>query len=259
MRPLGGPYRAAGYPSATNCYKPGRLAAIRATRRGRRRTDQVVELEFSFDDPAYPFVGASAAENCTVELEEMVPRGEGAYAEFFSVRGADVERIVDLAADHGTISPTTLERYDDGGLVEFTVSDDCPAVGLAELGALPLTVSGDDGEGRIVAQLPPEYDAEAVTAAFLREFDCVLVAKRHRERLTPAFSRREFGHAVEDRLTDRQFEVLKAAFESGYYDWPRGRTGKALAAELDISPSTFSEHLSTAERTLLSLLFERTE
>lgn len=51
----------------------------------------MVELEFSFDDLAYPFVGASAAENCTVELEALVPRGEGAYAEFFSVRGADVD------------------------------------------------------------------------------------------------------------------------------------------------------------------------
>lgn len=218
--------------------------------------DSVVELEFAFDDPEYPFVGASAAGSCEVELEEMVPRGDGRYAEFYSVRGAAPRAIEPIAAEHPTASVSVIERYDDGGLMEFVVSGDCPAVGLAELGALPRTVVGDNGEGQIVAELPAEYDTGEVVTAFQAEYGGDLVAKREHAEFTPLFSQRELDRAVERRLTDRQREVLEAAFEAGYYDWPRRTSGAELAEELGISQPTLSEHLTTAERKLLSLLFE---
>ncbi len=35
-----------------------------------------VEVAFSIEDPAYPFVSLSKRESCTLELVEMVSRGE---------------------------------------------------------------------------------------------------------------------------------------------------------------------------------------
>lgn len=217
----------------------------------------VVELEFAFDDPTYPFVGASGATACRFELEEMVPRGGETYAEFYSVNGASPAAIEALAADHPSVAVTVLERYDDGGLMEFLVGEYCPAVGLAELGALPRSVVGDHGEGRIVAELPASYDAGEVVPAFQSEYGGELVAKRERDAFTPLFSQRELDRALDRRLTDRQHEVLEAAFEAGYYDWPRTVSGSELADRLGISQPTLSEHLTTAERKLLSLVFER--
>ncbi|NHX35494.1 MULTISPECIES: helix-turn-helix domain-containing protein [Halolamina] len=217
----------------------------------------VVELEFGFDDPEYPFVGASATASCRVELEEMVPRGDGTYAEFYSVSGASPSAIEAMAHDHPSVSATVIERYDDGALMEFLVGGDCPAVGLAELGALPRSVVGDDGDGQIVAELPASYDAGEVVSAFQSEYGGELLAKREREAVTPLFSQRELEQALDEQLTDRQREVLEAAFEAGYYDWPRETDGAALADELGISQPTLSEHLTTAERKLLSLVFER--
>lgn len=54
------------------------------------------------------------------------------------------------------------------------------------------------------------------------------------------------------KLTSRQFEVLQTAYEMGYFERPRRTNATTIAAELDISPSTFREHLSAAE----SKLFE---
>lgn len=225
-------------------------------RAGQSAGGPVVELEFTFDNREYPFVGASAAGACEVVLEEMVPRGDGRYAEFYSIRGTDLERIEEIAEDHSTATPSVIERYEDGGLMEFLVTGNCPAVGLAELGALPRSVVGDNGKGQIVAELPAEYDPGEVVAAFQEEYGGDLVAKREHEEFTPLFSQREFDRAVERRLTDRQREVLEAAFEAGYYDWPREISGEDLADRMDISQPTLSEHLTTAERKLLSLLFE---
>lgn len=218
----------------------------------------VVELEFAFDDPSYPFVGISAAESCEVDLEEMVPRGDGTYAEFYSIRGTDVEAVLESAEDYATLTPQVIEEYDDGGIIEFIVTGNCPAVGLAELGALPRTVYGENGTGRIVAELPGAYDPGDVIDAFQEEYDATLVAKRNRAEFTPLFSQRELDRALDQRLTDRQQEVLEAAFTAGYYEWPRETSGKELAEQLGISQPTLSEHLTAAERKLLSLLLEST-
>jgi hypothetical protein len=58
------------------------------------------------------------------------------------------------------------------------------------------------------------------------------------------------------RLTDRQREVLETAFEMGYFDYPRDSNATAVAADLEIEPSTFSEHLAVAQRKLLESVLE---
>lgn len=54
-----------------------------------------------------------------------------------------------------------------------------------------------------------------------------------------------------DALTDRQREVVEAAYDLGYYDVPRTASSEALAEEVGLDPSTVSEHLQRAERNLL--------
>ena len=53
------------------------------------------------------------------------------------------------------------------------------------------------------------------------------------------------------RLTDRQCEVLRTAYRMGYFERPRDANASAVAAALDIAPSTFAEHLAAAQRKLL--------
>ncbi|WP_049894211.1 helix-turn-helix domain-containing protein [Salinarchaeum sp. Harcht-Bsk1] len=53
-------------------------------------------------------------------------------------------------------------------------------------------------------------------------------------------------------LTDRQRELLRAAFENGYYDVPREQTLTDLAATLDVDPSTASGVLRRAERQVVA-------
>ncbi|MFB6201381.1 MAG: helix-turn-helix domain-containing protein [Halorhabdus sp.] len=56
-----------------------------------------------------------------------------------------------------------------------------------------------------------------------------------------------------DALTDRQREVLEAAFERGYYDVPRKASVQEIATQFELDDSTVAEHLQRAERNLLSV------
>ena len=52
-------------------------------------------------------------------------------------------------------------------------------------------------------------------------------------------------------LSSRQSEAIELALEAGYFDWPRRVDVETLADQLDITHSTFLEHLRKAEKKLL--------
>jgi predicted DNA binding protein len=66
----------------------------------------------------------------------------------------------------------------------------------------------------------------------------------------------DFVFVDRERLTARQREVLETSVEMGYFDHPKGANGAEVAAELGISPATFSEHLAVAQRKLLDSVLD---
>lgn len=215
----------------------------------------VVVVEFELIDPTYPFVGLSEQEDCRVDLEKMLPRGSDSYAEFFRIDGADPDSVLQLAEQNNLVEPSLITSHENGGLFEFVVEGFCPARALCERGAIPKEVSSDAGQGKIIAEIPVDKDSSAIISRFLENHpEAELVAKRRSDRATPIWTREELQKAVDERLTQRQQEVLQTAFEAGYYGRTRSTTGERLAEELGISQATLSEHLRVAERKLISIL-----
>jgi predicted DNA binding protein len=58
------------------------------------------------------------------------------------------------------------------------------------------------------------------------------------------------------RLTGRQREILEVAHEMGYFDYPKGANAGEVAASLDITRSTFSEHLAAAQQKVFDSLVD---
>lgn len=225
-----------------------------SSQRAPPETDHAVEIAFTLSDPEYPFVGASAAESCRMELEEMLPRPEG-YAEYFRVVGTDPDRILSLAEANELVEPELLQRYDDGGLFEFVVGGGCPAADLAERGAIPTTVCAVEGAGRLEAQVPASRNACDVVDGFLDATpEAEFVAKRQQDRLSSWFSTQDLERTLDEEFTPRQREVLRRAHDSGYYEFPRETTGEELADAMEVSSPTLSQHLRSAERNLVTIL-----
>jgi predicted DNA binding protein len=59
------------------------------------------------------------------------------------------------------------------------------------------------------------------------------------------------------QLTEKQREVLMAAYKAGYYEVPRKITSEKLAKSLNLVNSTVVEHLRKAEQRLMSQLLEQ--
>ena len=226
-------------------------------RRQESAADPVVEIELLLTDESVPVIAAAAAEECRFDLEEFIPRADDEHGEYYSVEGGDPQVVTEMVDEHPGREAQPLSRRDDTGLVEVIVTDDSPAMVLAEHGALPRRVAVEDGEMTLAAEVPASHDAsEAISAVSEAYEDARLLAQRQQSYFTPLFSHREFEEAVETALTDRQREALEVAHDGGYYAWPREVTCQELAEELGVATPTYTEHLRTAEQKLIQLLFE---
>lgn len=221
--------------------------------------DAVVEVEFRVDDPTYPLVAVPDELGCAVHAEQIVPRSEGAYSVFYSLTGAAPEEVMALVEDHEGLDVRPHSRREDGGVFEVVVSNpgDHLVVTLTDAGALPREIGSVEGRARILVEIPPMYrTAEVIDRVRTAHPSLMVVAKREKAHTVPLFTRRELRTALDDVLTPRQREVLELAYRNDYFRSPRGRTGEELAAELDISPPTFTQHLRKAQDNVCRLLFE---
>ena len=57
-------------------------------------------------------------------------------------------------------------------------------------------------------------------------------------------------------LTERQWSILKSAWELGLYDYPRRITNDELAARIGVGPGTLSEILKRAEKKVIGSYFD---
>ena len=220
-------------------------------------SDAVVEVEFRVTDDRYPLVAIPDRLGCRTRVEQIVPRGDDTYAIFHYFSGATAEKALDVIGEYDGIEAQTMDAHDDGGVVEVIVAepDDHFVVTLTDAGAIPRELRSEGGEARIVAEVPTIYRVSTVIDQFLETHPSAeVVARRQKDHNVPVFTRREFEQAVEERLTDRQREVLEAAFVAGYFDWPRGKSGEEVAAELGVTSTTFSQHLRAAQRKIFSIL-----
>ncbi|WP_436344656.1 bacterio-opsin activator domain-containing protein [Natronorubrum sp. FCH18a] len=223
--------------------------------RGARREKDAVEVEFRVCDPSYPFVGASRAESCRLNLEVVFPHSDEGVVEYFTVDSGSPERVLDAIDGTDGVDADLVARHDDGGRVQLRVRERCVAITLVEFGAIPRVVEAEDGDGRVVAEVASRADAARLVDRFEREHPTVTLEDcRGQRRSTPLFTHHDFKQTAVETLTDRQREVFLTAYMNGYYDWPRKHEASKLANKLDISPATFSQHLRTAEGKLFHTL-----
>ncbi|MCG1002128.1 MULTISPECIES: bacterio-opsin activator domain-containing protein [Halobacterium] len=230
--------------------------AINAAQSRRTLTaDNIVELEFEIRDRDLFFVDLSAQCDCRLEYRGSVYRSGGSFSMFFST-DASLSMLSDCAVDHPDVEDVTLVSGADAGLFEFRINEGSIISELAERGAKTQSITAESGTAHLGVEVSADADSRTVSEWLTGTYaDTELTAYRERER--PPTTRREFIEDVENNLTDRQLTALQRAYLSGYYESNRTTTGEELAASMDISRSTFHQHLRAAERKLIGEFFAR--
>ncbi|WP_224337588.1 bacterio-opsin activator domain-containing protein [Haloprofundus halobius] len=221
-------------------------------------TDTVVELELEIRETGGQLEQLAREAGCHLSYGGLVPQTDGTTRIFFSATDASSDAVVDAAATvPGIRDIDYIGGGDDADSLRFEVvvsGTTVPSV-LVECGGIARSIQVEGTFTRVVVELPDATDVRAFVTRVEEKYpETRLRARRNRERTDR--SQQAFGTTLEDDLTRRQLEVLQTAYHSGYFEWPRDRTGEEVATTLDITQPTFNAHLRAAERKLCAMLFD---
>jgi len=217
-------------------------------------TDREVELELAVEnDGVFGRLAERAA--CGLTITELVPGAGETTTVFFTADEPDAGVVLSAAADLVAIADVTLlTAGSQGNRFRAMVSGETIPGTLLEWGARPRTIDIDRDRTRIIVGLTSESEVRPLIEKLESEYPGVELLAR-RDDPTPELTTESLAGELDDRLTDRQFEVLKTAFMSGFFESPKEQTGREIAASLDITQPTFNHHLRVAQRKLLETVF----
>ena len=206
-------------------------------------SDSGIRVELSVDAPGACPVASVSDEAGTADVARSGPDADGQVIEEFTATGTDdgaIEAREDMEKVFVTGNGTRYQfsRSRTECVCEAVETYDCPVADIrAEGGQLRLTFHAPDVDRvrAIVTRLKELYDGVSLRSmrrnGDVDPVDSILVDR--------------------SKLTDRQQEVLETAVDMGYFEYPKGANAGDVATELDISVSTFAEHLAAAQTKLL--------
>jgi predicted DNA binding protein len=164
------------------------------------------------------------------------------------------EFLVDADAVPDDYEQDPVIAYADRHLYRVAHDADCPCVCLGEFDTPIDRYFADSGTLRLVFHAVDFERLQTVVGELRDRYpdaDIQRLVRAPTDR-TP----RDSVFVDRGQLTDRQLDVLRTAYEMGYFDQPRAANATEVAEALDITQSTFSEHLLAAQSKLFADVLE---
>ncbi|EMA31084.1 helix-turn-helix domain-containing protein [Halobiforma nitratireducens] len=224
-----------------------------------------IRAEIKIDEPPSCVVAdASAATSGTVHSvsKSINPTEPDRVSEEFLLEPEDPDGEAGLGAgesehdDTDDVELTEIFSYGSSSVYRFTrelgrgcpceiVEEfDCPVVDVRTKGsALYLTFHAPDMQGlqAIIGELQQQCETIDVQRLLQSQQD---------------HSEQNLVFVDRSVLTARQLEVLETAHEMGYFEHPKRANAGEVADALDITSTTFTEHLAAAQTKLLDAILD---
>jgi PAS domain S-box-containing protein len=225
---------------------------------GNRRallTDRSLQVDITVADESFVFNRLTDRTGHELSVRGIVPRDDGSVVAFLTTEApvGNVRSFVESA--HAVADVTVLsDDEDEPTLFEFEMNAFLFDV-LAKYDADLQSLTAAETTTAATVDLPDGVRVREFVEELRTCYDGVELAAR-RERTDSVETVGTFRAAFEARCTERQFEALETAHYGGFYEWPRQSNNADLAEALGISSPTYQAHRRTAERKLVTAVFE---
>ncbi|MFO7833519.1 MAG: PAS domain S-box protein, partial [Halohasta sp.] len=210
-----------------------------------------VEREFSLGGSTYPLQRLAAATDSRIRFDTVLETTDDTMRILVTVLDGDSEAVRREAAASASVLAAEPFGTAAKGKVSLTVKKPFLASVVAKHGGR-LVGSVSEPSGTTVRVAVPEQAAKRpLLASLLSRYPEIELLAQRRTTEPDAIE----ATTAAELLTDRQYEILTAAYHGGYYETPRGVTGEALAESFGISSPTVYNHLQAAHRRLLGAVF----
>lgn len=177
------------------------------------------------------------------------PQGTGTVTEEFMLDDASDDPTVDEDLD-------TVFTYGSKTVYRFTRERGrgCPCEVIERFDCPVVDVHTRDGTLYLVFHAADMEELRDIITTLREEFPEVDI--RRLLRSEGEGTDHDLVFVDRGRLTERQRDVLETAHGMGYFERPKGANAGEVAEALDISRSTFTEHLAAAQTKLLDAILD---
>ncbi|SDN11933.1 Predicted DNA binding protein, contains HTH domain [Halogranum gelatinilyticum] len=216
-------------------------------------SDTVVELGYDIGPAGSPLAAVTQDGDAELAVTSTVPLDASAVLAYVDVIGSEPETVVSDLDARPTVEAAS--RVPNRSTIELHLDGTTPlAIAIAH-GANVVDSVASDGSERLVVETASGSSVRTLTDALHQTAgDVKLASKQQRAPVEPA---QPEPSTVDAGLTPRQRESVDAAYDAGYFEWPRDSTAEDVAAAMDIAPSTFHSHLRKAQGKLMTWYVER--
>ncbi len=201
----------------------------------------MIEASLSIRIPDLWVTPVSEKYDAELSCEVGGPSGTGGWG-LVTIRGDDeiLEEIVEEIGLHPSVGNVTVRNREGGSISVVVDVVQCKACEVLTRSKSFMVFPVDIRDGRMTWVIITDTNETLRRIRYdLEELECDVELER-------VVSLR--GSEV---MTGRQEEVIRKAFASGYFDYPRKTNSEKLASSLGVSVSTLSEVLRAAQRRIL--------
>jgi DNA-binding NarL/FixJ family response regulator len=219
-----------------------------------RASSSMVTIDIDFPEEQFFFERADT--EMRIDSEEAHFVGDKLFLDG-EAEATDEDALRSYLADQPSVADIDVTPKDETYLFGIKIVDGptTPVVNLKQqldrCNATLRAVSADAESETVTVQLPSQSVTDLLEGLEDSVGTCMLRTKRPTDQAAESASRR----GLLDELTERQVEIISAAYQLGYYEQPKSATGEELAEQFDLSASTVHQHLRSGARKIISQLF----
>jgi PAS domain S-box-containing protein len=231
--------------------------AIAAVERKRAlMSDEVVELAFRIPD-TLETLDIDGPTGGRVTFTNTIPTSGDEYLVYGTANEAGVDVLETMVAANPLWGGLLLlGETDDHVRFQMRVSESTVLSMVASQGGSIEEAVLEDGDFHLRLHLVPGSQVRQIIETIQSENPSAEMLSRRQITRSEGASD-PVSQSVEGELTERQYTTLEAAYNGGFFEWPRVNSGKEIAEAMDVAPPTFHQHLRKAEQKVLSSLLAR--
>jgi PAS domain S-box-containing protein len=205
------------------------------------------EFELEVSDARYPLHALAVETGATIRVETVLETTADAVRLLLTVDDGDPEAVLTAAEDKLQVADTARFGTVESRQLSLAIERPFLVSRIGKHGGRLADSVSDGDTTRVRLHLPTDAPYRPLLETLTTHYDSVELLSR--TQTATATTADALG--PEELLTDRQYQILTAAYHGGYYETPKEITGEDLANDFDISHPVVYDHLQTAHRRLL--------
>lgn len=190
-----------------------------------------------------------------ISLESVIQQSDQRYVEILHVNEGDADTIENALRDNNRVDTVVTSSSEVATTLRVETDELTLAGRLKQLGVRVREIVVNDGVAEVTVQLPVERDQRMILNQLEREYNIETVVSHTTRDIQTQDTTQPRLNLSEVDLTEKQAQAIKTAYQANYFSKPRENSAREVADILDISHTTFLQHLRAAQQEIFEIMY----